>query len=136
MKRIKTRLEQKYFRLSSGIKFTQGDIRSLQLGKSAILTGIEILSEKHGIEHGEIGECYITGSFGNSLSPETLKKLGIVPESIKTMRFIEEAALKGSILCLLSDWEENNFDQIKRIEHVPIVSESSFQERFIRNLNF
>jgi uncharacterized 2Fe-2S/4Fe-4S cluster protein (DUF4445 family) len=127
---------ERCFTLHSKISITQSDIRAIQLGKSAIRTGIEILMRHHGISSHEIDKCYITGSFGSSLSSISVKALGLIPQDLKNVIFISSCAIKGAILSLLKKEIIQNSKIFEKIEHVPLVSNPHFQELFISNLNF
>ena len=49
------------------VKFTQNDIRELQMAKAAIRAGVDILVKKAGIAFDEVDNCYLAGGFGTKI---------------------------------------------------------------------
>jgi len=66
-----------------GIYVNQRDIREVQLAKSAIRSGIEILIRHAGIMYEDIDKVYIAGGFGNYMSIESAAAIGLIPEELK-----------------------------------------------------
>lgn len=52
--------------LTENISFTNKDIREVQLAKSAIRAGIEILVTSYGIDYSQIAHLYLAGGFGQN----------------------------------------------------------------------
>ncbi|MCK5097190.1 MAG: DUF4445 domain-containing protein, partial [Desulfobacteraceae bacterium] len=61
----------------SAIFISQKDIRSVQLGKGALITGIEFLLKEAGLEKAE--KIIIAGAFGSFLDKEDMMALGMIP---------------------------------------------------------
>jgi len=61
----------------SSVHINQKDIRSVQLGKSALVTGIEFLLKAAGYEHAE--KIIIAGAFGTHIEKEDMLTLGMIP---------------------------------------------------------
>ncbi|MEO0088622.1 MAG: ASKHA domain-containing protein [candidate division WOR-3 bacterium] len=81
--------------------FSQKDIRELQLAKSAIASGIIILSKISGIPLFQIENVYLTGNFGSKIDIEDLYTIGILPKEIKSRIFFSpDLPLKGAIKIL------------------------------------
>ena len=64
------------------IVFTQDDIREVQLAKSAVRAGLEILLERYGAGYDEIDRLYISGGFGHTLDISKAAKIGMIPEEL------------------------------------------------------
>lgn len=81
--------------------FSQKDIRELQLAKSAIASGIIILSKISEISLSQIENVYLTGNFGAKINIEDLYTIGILPKEIKGKIFLfPDLPLKGAIQIL------------------------------------
>ena len=55
------------YELAEKVKFTQNDIRELQMAKAAIRAGVDILVKKAGITFDEVDDCYLAGGFGTKI---------------------------------------------------------------------
>ena len=118
------------------VYISQKDIRSVQLGKSALITGIEFLCEKAGFDMPKT--ILIAGAFGSHQDKKDLVRLGLLPdigdEKIITMG---NAAGSGAVMALCDD---SYLDDAKamagNVEVVNLAVNMEFQERFIENLNF
>ena len=54
---------------ASASYLSQRDVRELQFAKAAISTGWTLLLEELGLEHGDVQQVLLAGSFGSYLSP-------------------------------------------------------------------
>ena len=120
------------------IVLTQQDIRQVQLAKGAIRAGIEVLCERAHIDHEEVREAVLTGSFGARLTPEGLKNIGVFPgKMVEVSRFVREGALAGveKTLCSLGGIEE-----LERVASsmrvIPLSGTPSFEKHFLEQINF
>ena len=116
----------------------QQDIREFQMAKSAIRAGIEILMEKYGCTANEISHVYLAGGFGVNLTEEDAIYTGILPEEFRgKTESVGNGAIKGSILYgmekqMLIDKKVESM--IKRIKHISLAEEQSFQEKYLQFL--
>ena len=145
-KRLKTQAGQKKFVLvfaqesatGRDISITQGDIREIQLVKSSIYTGVEILIENLGITFEEIEQILIAGAFGNNLDLESALAIGLVP-SVAQERIIPvgNAAGTGAVKAMLSERVLERCRLIaRRAEFIELANYPGFQKKFITNLSF
>lgn len=120
------------------ILLTQDDIRQLQLAKSALRAGIEVLSERSCIQCQALKNVLLTGSFGAVLRPEWLKTIGIFDESmIHISRFKPEGALAGAETALMRDDGFESVEKLgQRFRVVPLSGTPLFETRFIQNIDF
>jgi len=120
------------------ILLTQDDIRQVQLAKSAIRAGIEIIAEKSRIHCQALKNVILTGSFGAVLRADWLKTIGVFDESmIHITRFTPEGALVGAEKALVrSDGFGSVEDFGQRFRVVPLSGTPNFETRFIQNINF
>ncbi|MGN0729034.1 ASKHA domain-containing protein [Treponema sp.] len=121
--------------LQDGIFLSQKDIRNFQLAKSAVATGLEILSEKSGCKSGVL---YLAGGFGSLLPVKDACAVGMIPEFL-SFRCVSSgnASLGGASLFLLDLGLRKKASAIaENAVHVDLVQNHDFQELYIKNLNF
>ncbi len=120
----------------SAVYISQKDIRSVQLGKSALITGIEFLCSAAGFDRPE--SILIAGAFGSHQNKTDLIRLGLLPdippEKIMTKG---NAAGSGAVMALCESFYIDQAQKMAdRIEVVNLATNLEFQQRFIENLNF
>ena len=120
------------------IYLSQEDIRQVQLAKAAIRAGIEVLCERSGTPAEEVREVVITGSFGATLDPVTLKKIGVLPEKmVKICSFVKEGALEGAAGAVCAP---DGIEAVERlaasIRVVPLSGTPAFEKYFLEQMNF
>jgi uncharacterized 2Fe-2S/4Fe-4S cluster protein (DUF4445 family) len=120
------------------IVVTQRDIRQIQLAKSAIHTGIEVLMEESDASIEEIKKVLLAGAFGNYIKPSSAREVGLIPPiPLENVRNIGNAAGSGAQMMLLSKNERKNVESfIKKIKKIELAARPDFQRRFIRNTRF
>lgn len=117
---------------------TQQDIRQVQLAKSAIRAGIEVLLERAGIGYADLQEVVLTGSFGALLTPEGLKNVGILPgKMVEICSFVRDGALSGVEQAIRAP---SGFEAIDRLAAalrvVPLSGTPLFEKHFLEQMNF
>lgn len=120
------------------LTLSQGDIRQIQLAKSAIRAGIEVLFHKSALNRNSLSSTVLTGSFGAFLEPDWLKSIGIFDQiMLQTTRFTPEGALKGVEQALLANDCFLSVEAVsKRFKIIPLSGTPSFEKLFIDNINF
>ena len=115
------------------IYLTAGDIRQLQLAKSAIRSGIEILLEKEGIEANELSHIYLAGAFGSHIKIESAVAIGLLPDiSHEKITYTGNCAGTGAAMALLSeDVIEEMEKDAEEIRHIELADEKAFEEHFL-----
>jgi uncharacterized 2Fe-2S/4Fe-4S cluster protein (DUF4445 family) len=89
------------FRLPSDppLRFTQADVRQLQLAKGAIAAGIRVLCRHAGVPLSDIGRLHLAGAFGSSLSSESALAIGLIPgELAGRIEAAGNTALAGTLM--------------------------------------
>lgn len=120
------------------IYISQKDIRQLQLAKGAISSVITMLLSEASISLNDLEAIYIAGAFGNYIRKESAIGIGLIPniESEK-VRFIGNAALVGSIMCLVSSASRTEIDSIaKRAKFMEFGGRADFQMIFAEAMLF
>jgi Uncharacterized metal-binding protein len=123
----------------SQVSLTQKDVREFQLAKSAIASGIHVLSKIVGIETREIGRVLLAGGFGNYLDPRSAVMTGLLPAGIGcgSVRPVGNAALAGARLCLLSPGERARAETLaKSVRHIELSGREDFQQAFAEEMLF
>lgn len=120
-----------YTRTGRDIVLTQQDIRSVQLGKSALRAGIEILLAERGIV--DIDRIYFAGTFGNHLEPEDILKIGLVPPTpVERIRSIGNAAGDGARMALFNRNHRRRVAMLaRRVRVVELSTRADFQDLFV-----
>ena len=65
--------------LAEGVTFNQDDVRAVQLAKSAIRTGVELLLREAGLQAGRIDRFIVAGAFGAYLDVQSGIGIGLFP---------------------------------------------------------
>jgi uncharacterized 2Fe-2S/4Fe-4S cluster protein (DUF4445 family) len=120
-----------YTRTGRDIVLTQQDIRSVQLGKSALRAGIEILLAERGIV--DIDRIDFAGTFGNHLEPEDILKIGLVPPTpVERIRSIGNAAGDGARMALFNRNHRRRVAMLaRRVRVVELSMRADFQDLFV-----
>jgi uncharacterized 2Fe-2S/4Fe-4S cluster protein (DUF4445 family) len=121
--------------LHKKVFINQKDIREVQLAKSAIQTGLEILYRQVGITRDHVDNLYIAGGFGNFINLSNALKIGLLDLSEDKIHKMGNTALIGAKMFLFT-----NPDVIKEVlkitRHISLESDPEFQELFIHNMIF
>lgn len=119
-----------------GVWLWQEDIRSLQMAKSAIRSGLDALMERKETVPDVILMC---GDFASALNLNHARKIGLLPELSCPVEICGNQALAGAeMLSRLSAAEQERLSQKagKRIKHLELADSSFFEKQFIRNMDF
>jgi uncharacterized 2Fe-2S/4Fe-4S cluster protein (DUF4445 family) len=111
------------------------DVRELQLAKGAIAAGFRILVARFGVTFDDIGLLYLAGAFGNYINRASAQRIGLLRLPRHCIIPSGNTALRGAKRALFEDtarWD----DLARRIEHVALSEEPSFQEVFAEEMGF
>jgi len=120
-----------YSRTGRDIVLTQQDVRSVQLGKSALRAGIEILLADSGVK--SVDRILLAGTFGNHLEPEDILKIGLVPPvAVERVRSIGNAAGDGARMALFNRNHRRRATQLaRRLRVLELSLRADFQDLFV-----
>ncbi len=120
-----------YSRTGRDIVLTQQDVRSVQLGKSALRAGIEILLADCGVE--SVDRILLAGTFGNHLEPEDILAIGLVPPvAVERVRSIGNAAGDGARMALFNRNHRRRATQLaRRLRVLELSLRADFQDLFV-----
>jgi uncharacterized 2Fe-2S/4Fe-4S cluster protein (DUF4445 family) len=123
----------KALRIHNDIRFTQKDIRNIQLAKAASLTASRILLKESGIDEEAIQQVLIAGAFGEHLNLNNFKALGFLPNfSNAVWRFLGNTSLKAAEMTCKNATFMNKASLLRNNVHeVNLALRSGFQDEFI-----
>ncbi|QBY00389.1 DUF4445 domain-containing protein [Rhodophyticola sp. CCM32] len=113
------------------ITVTQGDIRAIQLAKSALYAGARLLMDK--LEVDRVDRVLLAGAFGAHISPKHAMVLGMIPDApLDKVKSVGNAAGHGARIALCNRGARAQIEQtVGRIHKVETAVEPKFQEHFV-----
>ncbi len=113
------------------IMVTQGDIRAIQLAKSALYAGARLLMDEMGVDH--VDRVTLAGAFGAHISPKHAMVLGMIPDvPLDHVRSAGNAAGTGARMALCNIGLRNQIEAtVHDIHKVETAIEPRFQEHFV-----
>ncbi|KPQ14133.1 MAG: putative metal-binding protein [Rhodobacteraceae bacterium HLUCCO18] len=113
------------------ILVTQGDIRAIQLAKSALYAGARLLMDKRGAER--VDRVVLAGAFGAHISPKHAMVLGMIPDApLDKVTSAGNAAGHGARMALCNRSAREEIEKtVRRIEKIETAVEPRFQEHFV-----
>ncbi|MDR1735960.1 MAG: ASKHA domain-containing protein [Oscillospiraceae bacterium] len=120
--------------LRGAAAFTQKKIRDLQLAKSAVRTGFEILKPPEGL-----CAVYLAGGIGQAMNPDSAAEVGLLPQAaIPIVRAAGNASLGGAVRLLLSP--EKAYSDLegllKNCTEINLAEHPRFQDLFMEYMFF
>jgi uncharacterized 2Fe-2S/4Fe-4S cluster protein (DUF4445 family) len=120
------------------VVLSQRDVRELQFAKAAISTGWSLLLEELGLEHLDVQQVLLAGSFGSYLSPASAVRIGLVPK-LPVLRIVSagNVAGEGAKMALLSVRERAGARTLlEEVTYVELSDRADFNDRFVEQLSF
>ncbi|WP_226780712.1 ASKHA domain-containing protein [Oceaniglobus trochenteri] len=113
------------------ITVTQGDIRAIQLAKSALYAGARLLMDEFGVD--KVERVVLAGAFGAHISPKHAMVLGMIPDApLEHVRSAGNAAGTGARIALLNRAARAEIEStVHRITKVETAIAPKFQEHFV-----
>ncbi len=114
----------------------QKDIRSIQLGKAALITGIEFLLKME--EEVSPDNIVVGGAFGSYLDKKDMMTLGMIPQvPEEKIEIAGNLAGAGAVMALCNKrYQKLAQKMADEIEVVDLAKNIDFQQSFIANLRF
>lgn len=124
--------------ITEEIYISQKDIREIQLAKSAVAAGIEVLIQKANIRKSDIDKVYLAGGFGSYLDVDSAARIGLIPKKLsKKCISAGNTAGMGSIKLLLDDKLLKSLNKLtKEVNYIELSLDAAFNELFIDNMIF
>jgi uncharacterized 2Fe-2S/4Fe-4S cluster protein (DUF4445 family) len=119
-----------------GLRITQNDIRAIQLAKSALRAGIELLRDHSGFT--DIDDVRLAGAFGSHIDPLYALVLGLVPDCpVDAVRSAGNAAGSGAVRALLSAAARVEMETVvAKVTKIETALEPAFQQHFVDAMGF
>ena len=113
------------------ISVTQGDIRAIQLAKSALYAGARLLMDEMGVE--KVDRVVLAGAFGAHISPKHAMVLGMIPDvHLEKVFSAGNAAGTGARIALLNKASRSEIEKtVHQIKKIETAIEPRFQEHFV-----
>jgi uncharacterized 2Fe-2S/4Fe-4S cluster protein (DUF4445 family) len=113
------------------ISVTQGDIRAIQLAKSALYAGARLLMDEMGVD--TVDRVTLAGAFGAHISPKHAMVLGMIPDvPLDKVVSAGNAAGTGARIALCNVAARDQIEAtVHRIHKVETAIEPRFQEHFV-----
>ena len=113
------------------ILVTQGDIRAIQLAKSALYAGARLLMDARGVE--AVDRIVLAGAFGAHISPKHAMVLGMIPDApLDRVSSAGNAAGTGARIALCNVAARAAIEaEVRRIRKIETAIEPRFQEHFV-----
>ena len=117
------------------VSVTQGDIRAIQLAKSALYAGAQLLMDERGAE--KVDRIVLAGAFGAHISPKHAMVLGMIPDApLDKVTSAGNAAGTGARIALLNTEARALIEQtVRDIHKIETAIEPRFQEHFVNASN-
>lgn len=120
------------------IRFTQKDVREIQLAKAAIRAGAETLILKYGISKEQVAKVYLAGGFGYKLDKDKAIAIGMLPGEFKEqIEAVGNSSLAGAVRYLREEDGEKTLEKIiARSEEIGLSSDKEFNEAYMDSMMF
>ncbi len=124
--------------LGRDLLVTRKDVHEVQLAKSAIRSGLEILLQEAGLTYSELDEFIVAGAFGTYLDLRSAVRIGMFPPlPLEIFRQVGNAAGVGAKQMLVSlklRWQAE--DLASRIGYIELTARPAFNSLFMEHLSF
>ncbi|MBN7785475.1 DUF4445 domain-containing protein [Ponticoccus gilvus] len=113
------------------ITVTQGDIRAIQLAKSALYAGARLLMDERGVDR--VARVVLAGAFGAHISRRHAMILGMIPDvPLDRVNSAGNAAGTGARIALCNLAARREIERtVREITKVETAIEPRFQEHFV-----
>jgi uncharacterized 2Fe-2S/4Fe-4S cluster protein (DUF4445 family) len=113
------------------ILVTQGDVRAIQLAKSALYAGARLLMDEVGVD--AVDRVTLAGAFGAHISPKHAMVLGMIPDApLDKVTSAGNAAGHGARMALCDRGARARIEAlVRRIHKVETAVAPRFQEHFV-----
>ncbi len=120
----------------SDVYISQKDIRSVQLGKAALITGIEFLLKEACIDVPE--KIIVAGAFGSFLDKKDMMTLGMIPAmDIAKIETAGNLAGAGAVMTLCDKiYLRKAIHMAKHVNVIDLALNQDFQKTFVQRLSF
>lgn len=140
-------LEDRYFKTGfplamtadgEQILVTQRDVREIQLAKSAVRAGIEVLLKRYGKAYGDIDTVWLAGGFGVKIDQNKAIAIGMIPEEFRgKIRAVGNSSLSGAIRYCIEESESVGIVQIvANAAEINLSNDKDFNQLYVDYMFF
>ena len=135
-------LDDEYFddgySLAGDVVFTQKDVREVQLAKSAIRAGLEVLLDEYGASYDDVKHLFLAGGFGEKINVHKAAGIGLLPEELEDKaQAVGNSSLQGAVLFAgHPDLAERFCRVADETREVSLASSPLFQELYMDHMFF
>lgn len=124
--------------ICENVYLAREDIREVQLAKSAIASGVEVLMKEADVTYGDIDVVYLAGGFGNFISIPSACAIGLISaELMDKIRPVGNAAGEGARLLLISNEMRMRAERIHaQSSYIELASHPDFPDLYAEHLLF
>lgn len=120
------------------IMVTQRDIREIQLAKSAVRAGVEVLLKRFGTDYSGIDTVWLAGGFGVKIDQDKAIAIGMLPEEFRgKIKAVGNTSLGGAIRYSL---DKNESGKIKSIvsdsTEIALANDKDFNQLYVDYMFF
>ena len=128
-------MEDEEIYITKDVFINQGDVRRIQLAKSAVFSAIHTLLKIEGASFDSIENLYISGGFSAKLNVDSAANIGLLPRELKEKcKPLNNSSLQGTVKFAC---EHNDLSQYLNIAHyIDLASDKYFSQLFIDNMSF
>lgn len=120
------------------IRFTQKDVREIQMAKSAVFSALNLLVKRYGTTMEHIDKVYLAGGFGFYINLEKAFYIGLLPREWKEKIVqVGNSALQGAVRMVVN---EDCIGDMERLvscsDELSLASDKEFSELYMENMFF
>ncbi|MGI5899323.1 MAG: ASKHA domain-containing protein [Christensenellales bacterium] len=126
------------YNLAQGVYINQADVRQVQLAKSAIASGAQVLLNHMKLSPRDVQRVYLAGGFGNYMRSESAIDIGLLDKAFAgKITQAGNAAGAGAYLALLFDQlAEKAADVAENMRYIELSQLQEFNSLFVDNMFF
>ncbi len=118
------------------VSLFQSDVRELQLANAAISAALLILTKRREAGPGHLSKVFLAGAFGNYVSRESARRIGMIDHPPVPVEPAGNAALRGARMALFPEGLEAIQALRVKTHHVALAAAPDFQEAFVAAMAF
>ncbi len=114
------------------------DIREIQLAKSAIASGINVLVKRAGLSLDQVDALYLAGGFGNYIRTESAVATGLIPYELSGKVIpVGNTSGTGAMLSVRSvSFDKVVSETLNRMSYIELSDDEDFVLQFAMNMEF
>jgi len=118
--------------LGEDIIFTETDINSLVMSKSAVYAGFTVLLNHAGLDFSMVDRIWISGGFGQYLDIDKAITIGLLPDIDRSkFKYLGNSSIGGAYMALLSDqYRREARDISNSMTYIDFSSSSQFMDEY------